>query len=114
MVAVSLALVVVLFLTASWRRLAASGRLWSVAACLNSLVFFGMPTMPATSPWRPLVARVLATSAAASVALVVVGVIRRRSQHETARTRPLWAGLLVIGALPAVFYAFFWAIGPLY
>src|SRR5688572_9311551 len=100
MVALGLALVVVVLLTTSWHRLPVSGRLWSFAACFNSLVFFGMPTTPATSPWRPLVARVLAASAAASVTLFVLGMILHRDQHEPPTPRPSWAGPLVIGALP--------------
>jgi hypothetical protein len=111
---VSLALTVTVFLATSWRRLPVSGRLWLLGAGLNYLVFFGMPTTPATSLWRPIVGRALAVSAVTSFALFVVGMILRHTHPEQGRMWSSWTGPLVIGALPAVFYAFFWAIGPLY
>src|SRR2546427_690944 len=58
---VILILFILLVLTTPWRRLSAPARLWALVACSNALVFFGMPTTPATSPWRPIVGRVLAT-----------------------------------------------------
>ena len=64
---VILILFILLVLTTPWRRLSAPARLWALVACSNALVFFGMPTTPATSPWRPIVGRVLATSAAVSL-----------------------------------------------
>lgn len=108
------ALVVLLLAVTPWRRLPLVGQLWAMAAFLNALAFFSMPTMPATSPWRPVVARVLATSAGASLALVVLGLILRRRHAAAGEVRAAWVGALILGALPGVFYTFFWVIGPLY
>ena len=105
-------LVLVLFLVATtpWSRLPSSGRFWIAAVLLNTLVFFCMPTTPATSPWRPVVSRVLAASATVSLALFVLGLqLRRRDTSSRA-----WIGPLTLGALPAFLYGFFWLIGPLY
>jgi hypothetical protein len=96
MIAVVLFLLIVLLLAATpWRRLPLVGRLWAVAALLNALVFFGMPTTPATSPWRPVVSRVLAASAATSLALVVLGLILRQRYATSGEIRG-------------------WVVGPLY
>jgi hypothetical protein len=109
-----LVLVLVLLATTPWGRLPRSGRVWAVAALLNTLVFFSMPTTPATSSWRPVVARVLATSAALSFALFVLGLaLRRRHTAPGVRSRG-WMGPLLLGVFPGVLYAFFWLIGPLY
>jgi len=109
-----LGLVALLLLTTSWRQLPVSGRVWALAACLNALVFFSMPTTAATSPWRPLVGRVLAASAGASFALLALGLMLRHRQAAASRTSAAWVGPLILGALPGVFYTFFWVIGPLY
>jgi hypothetical protein len=115
MIAIVLLSVLVLLLAATpWRRLAAGGRLWALAACLNALIFFSMPTTAATSPWRPIVGRVLATSAGLSLALLVLGLVLWRRQAAVPGAGAAWVAPLVIGALPSVFYAFFWVIGPLY
>src|SRR5688572_29054134 len=66
MIAVVLLVLILVFLAATpWRRLPTPGRIWAAGALLNSLVFFGMPTTAATSPWRPVVGWVLAGSAVA-------------------------------------------------
>lgn len=115
MIAVVLVLLIVLLLAATpWRRLPMAGRLWAVAALLNAVVFFGMPTTPATSPWRPVVSRVLAGSAATSLVLVVLGLILRQRYATSGEVRGVWAGPIILGALPVVLYTFFWVIGPLY
>jgi hypothetical protein len=114
MIAVVLLLLIVLLLAATpWRRLPMAGRLWAVAALLNALVFFGMPTTPATSPWRPVVSRVLAASAATSLALLVLGLILRQ-RATSGEIRGAWVGPIILGALPVVLYTFFWVVGPLY
>ena len=104
--------VLALFLAATtpWGRLPLGGRLWAAAALLNTLIFFCMPTTPATSPWRPVVSRVLAASATVSLALFVLGLQLRR-RDPTSRA---WIGPLTLGVLPACLYGFFWLIGPLY
>ncbi len=110
---VLLIVITALVLTTPWRRLPPSAQLWAGAGCLNTLVFFAMPTTPATSPWRPVVSRVLALSAAFSVVAVLLGVGLRR-RHAVAHLDSAWAAPLIIAALPGLLYAFFWAIGPLY
>lgn len=112
MIAIGL-LVLMLLLVARtpWGRLSRAGRFWTGAALLNAGIFFAMPVTPATSPWRPVVARVLAASAAASFALFVVGLQLRRRHSEASRG---WTGPLILVVLPAFFYAFFWLVGPLY
>ena len=115
MIALGLLLLIVLLLVATpWRRLPMAGRLWALAALLNALVFFSMPTTPATSPWRPVVSRVLAACAAASLALLVFGLILRQRYTTPGEIRGAWVGPLILGALPVVFYTFFWVVGPLY
>ena len=115
MIAVGLlVLVLVLLASTPWGRLPRSGRLWTAAALLNALVFFSMPTTPATSPWRPVVARVLATSATLSLALFVLGLVLRRRHTEPGVHSRGWIGPLILGVSPGVLYAFFWLIGPLY
>ena len=111
MVAVVLILVVLLLLaTTPWRRLPFVGRLWAAAALLNTVIFFCMPTTPATSPWRPVVSNVLLASATVSLALFLLGVhLRRRHASSSA-----WTAALILGALPAFLYGFFRLIGPLY
>ena len=111
MIAVGLIVVVLVLLASTpWRRLPRSGRFWAAAVLLNTLMFFCAPTTPATSPWRPVISRVLIASATVSFALFVIGLqLRRRhgSSHD-------WMGLLILGVLPTFLYGFFWMIGPLY
>ena len=115
MIAVALLVLILLLLAATpWRRLPLAGRFWAVAALLNTLVFFGMPTTPATSPWRPVVGHVLAASAATSLALLVLGLILRQRHAAAGEIRGAWVGPLILGTLPVVFYSFFWVVGPLY
>ena len=104
----------VLMAATPWRRLPLDGRLWAAAALLNTVVFFAMPTTPATSPWRPVVARVLAGSAVASLLLLILGLILWRRHGTLASGGGVWVAPLVFGALPGAFYAFFWMVGPLY
>jgi hypothetical protein len=73
-----------------------------------------MPTTPATSPWRPVVSRVLAASAATSLALLVLGLILRQRYATSGELRGAWVGPMILGALPVVLYTFFWVVGPLY
>ncbi len=75
---------------------------------------FSMPTTAATSPWRPVAGRVLATSAGLSLVLLVVGFLIRQRQAESSDSDVPWLAPLVLGILPGVLYAFFWIIGPLY
>jgi hypothetical protein len=83
MIAIVLLLVSLLLVAATpWRRLPLDGRLWAAAALLNTMVFFALPTTPATSPWRPVVAHVLAGCAVASLLLVILGLILWR-RHGT-------------------------------
>jgi hypothetical protein len=115
MIAVALLVLIVLLLTATpWRRLPVGGQVWAVATMLNALVFFTMPTTPATSPWRPVVARVLATSAGASFALLVLGLILRKRHAAVGGAGGAWVGPLILGALPVVLYTFFRVVGPFY
>jgi hypothetical protein len=115
MIAIVLLILLVLLLAATpWRRLTAGGRLWALAACLNALIFFSMPATTATSPWRPIVGRVLSSSAGLSLALIVLGLVLWRHQAAVPGAGAAWVAPLVIGALPSLFYAFFWVIGPLY
>jgi hypothetical protein len=109
-----LGLVGFLLLTTSWSQLPVVARVWALAACLNALVFFSMPTLAATSPWRPIVGRVLAASAGASLALLALGLMLRHRHAAVSRTGAAWVGPLILGALPGVLYALFWVIGPLY
>jgi hypothetical protein len=111
--AMILAVLLLLLVATPWRRLSPAGRLWASAACLNTLVFFTMPTKAATSPWRPVVSGVLAASAGVSLALLVLGLVLRQRQ-ATPADAGAWLGPLILGALPGVFYTFFWLIGPLY
>jgi hypothetical protein len=111
---VLLGLLVFLLAATPWRRLPAGGQLWALAACLNALIFFSLPTTAATSPWRPVVGRVLAASAGLSLALLVLGLVLWRHHGAVPGAGAVWVAPLVIGALPSVFYAFFWVIGPLY
>jgi hypothetical protein len=114
MIAAVILIVLALLLAATpWRRLSPVGRLWALAACLNALVFFSMHTIAATSPWRPVVGRVLAASAGMSLGLLLLGLVLRQRQ-ATPSDAGAWLGPLILGALPGVFYAFFWVIGPLY
>jgi hypothetical protein len=73
-----------------------------------------MPTTPATSPWRPVVGRVLAASAATSLVLLVLGLFLRQRHTAAGEIGGAWMGPLVLGALPVVLYSFFWIVGPLY
>ena len=115
MIVVVLFLLLVLLLAATpWRRLPMAGRLWTLAALLNTLLFMSMPTTPATSPWRPVVSRLLAASAGTSLALLVLAVILRRRDATSGEIRGAWVGPMILGALPVVLYTFFWVIGPLY
>lgn len=97
-----------------WRGLPSGGRLWALAACLNALIFFSLPTTAATSPWRPVLGRVVAVSAGLSLGLLVLGLVLRRRHAAVRGAGAVWVAPLVIGALPGLFYAFFWLIGPLY
>jgi hypothetical protein len=115
MIAIVLLIVSLLLMAATpWRLLSLDGRLWAAAALLNTMVFFALPITPATSPWRPVVARVLAGSAVASLLLVILGLILWRRHGTLATGGGPWVAPLVIGALPSAFYAFFWIVGPLY
>jgi hypothetical protein len=115
MMAVALLVLILSVVAATpWRRLPMAGRYWAAAALLNVLIFFGMPTTPATSTWRPVVGRVLAASAAISLALLVLGLILRRRHPAAGEVAGAWIGPLILSALPVVFYTFFWVIGPLY
>lgn len=113
-VIVILILFIFLLMMTPWRQLSNSVRIWAIVACFNALVFFSMPTTPATSPWRPVVGRVLAASAAVSLSLAVLGVVIQRRQTAEREARAPLLAPLIIGALPALFYIFFWVIGPLY
>jgi hypothetical protein len=115
MVALVVLLLILLLLGLTpWQRLPMAGRLWTVAALINTLVFLGMPTTAATSPWRPVVARVLASSAATSLGLLILGLILRRYLAPLGMGGRGWAAPLILGAVPIAFYTFFWIIGPLY
>ena len=115
MIAVVLLILILLLLAATpWRRLPTAGQFWAVAALLNASVFFGMPTTPATSPWRPVVARVLAASAVTSLSLLVLGLMLRHRHLAAAVGDGAWVGPLIVSALPVVLYTFFWVVGPLY
>ena len=115
MIAIVLFVLGLLLLAATpWRRLPNLGRFWAVAAVLNASVFFGVPTTPATSPWRPVAARVLAASAALSLALVVLGLVLRHHHTGAGVDGGAWIGPLMLGALPVVFYVVFWIAGPFY
>ena len=109
-----LVLFIFLLVITPWRRLTISGRLWASAACFNTVVFFSMPTTPATSPWRPVVGGVLAASAGLSLVLALLGLVFRRGKAVEPEARAALRAPLIIGALPAAFYIFFWLIGPLY
>ena len=109
-----LATLVLLLVATPWRRLGPGGRVWALAASLNALAFFSMPTTAATSPWRPVVGRVLATSAGVSLVLLLVGFSLRRRHVVPSDSEAAWLAVLILGALPCLFYAFFWVIGPLY
>jgi hypothetical protein len=109
-----LGLLVFLLAATPWRRLPARGRLWALAACLNTLIFCSLPTTAATSPWRPVVGRVLAAGAGLSLALLVLGLVPWRRNAAVPGAGAVWVAPLIIGAVPSVFYAFFWVIGPLY
>jgi hypothetical protein len=115
MIAIVLGLLILALLARTpWRRLPMAVRVWAALASINTLVFFGTPTTPATSPWRPVVGRVLAGSAVASLALLVVGLILLQRYGAVNTRGSGWAGPLIIAALPIVSYAFFRIIGPLY
>ena len=109
-----LVLFIFLLVITPWRRLTISGRLWALAACFNTVVFFSMPTTPATSPWRPVVGGVLAASAGLSLVLALFGLVFWRGKAVEPGARAALPAPLIIGALPAAFYIFFWVIGPLY
>jgi len=111
---VLLGLLVFLVAATPWRRLPAGGRLWALVAGLNALIFFSLPTTAATSPWRPVVGRVLTASAGLSLALLVLGLVLWRRHAAAPGVGAVWVAPLVIGALPSLVYAFFWVIGPLY
>ena len=112
-VVVLLAVLGVLLATTPWNRLTTTGRLWALAAGLNTLIFFSMPITAATSPWRPVIGRVLAVSAGVSLLLLLLG-LGLRHRHVAHAGLAAWLGPLIVGALPGVFYVFFWIIGPLY
>lgn len=115
MIAVVLFLLLALLLAAApWRRLPMAGRLWTSAALLNTLLFMSMPTTPATSPWRPVVSRLVAASAGTSLALLVLGVILRRRDPTSGEIGGAWVGPMILAALPVVFYTFFRVVGPFY
>ena len=115
MVALVVFLLILLLLGLTpWQQLPMAGRLWTVAALLNTLIFLVMPTTVATSPWRPVVARVMAASAATSLGLLVLWLILRRRIGPPAMGGSGWAAPLILGAVPIAFYLFFWTIGPLY
>lgn len=105
-----LVLCVILLAAMPWRARTRIDRLWMLASILNTLVFVAMPTTAATSSWRPVVGRVLFTTAIASFGLLVLGVILGRG----AAARGAWTAPLLLAGLPAAFYGFFWMIGPLY
>src|SRR5687768_3982404 len=111
---VILAALALLLVATPWRRLTLGGRVWALAACLNALAFFSMPTTAATSPWRPVVGRMLATSAGVSLVLLLVGFLIRQRHVVPSDSEAAWLAALVLGALPGLFYTFFWIIGPLY
>jgi hypothetical protein len=115
MISVVLLILIVLLLAATpWRGLPLAGRFWAVAVLLNTLVFFSLPTTPATSPWRPVVQRTLAASAGMGLVLFAVGLILRKRQGTAPDIGRAWVGPLILGLLPAALYAFFLLIGPLY
>ena len=115
MIGIVLLILLALLLAATpWRRLPAGGRLLTLVACCNALIFFSMPTTAATSPWRSIVVRVLAVSSGVSVVLLVIGLVLWRHQAAVPGAGAAWIAPLIIGGLPSLFYAFFWVIGPLY
>ncbi len=107
-------LIVVLLAAAPWRRLPRAGRFWAAAVWLNTLVFLSMPTTLATSPWRPVVQRILVWSAGAGLGLFLIGLVLWKRQDRAAGVRRAWTGPLILGLLPAMLYAFIWLIGPIY
>jgi hypothetical protein len=115
LIAVTLLVLILLLLAATpWRRLPVGGQVWAVVAMLNAMVFFTLPTTPATSPWRSVVGRALATCAVASFALLVLGLILRKRHAAGGGAGGAWVGPLILGALPMVLYTFFRVVGPLY
>ena len=115
MIAVALLLLVVLLLAATpWRRLPMAGQFWAGAVLLNTLIFLSMPTTAASSPWRPIVGRVLAGSAATSLALLVLGLMLRQRHAAAGQVGGAWVGPLILCAFPVLLYTFFWVVGPLY
>jgi hypothetical protein len=111
---VILVFVVLLLMSTPWRGLPPIGRFWALAAGLNTVVFFSMPNTAATSPWRPVVGGVLAASAGVSLGLLMLGLVLRQRQEKVTGAGAAWVAPLILGALPSVFYAFFWVVGPLY
>ena len=109
-----LVLFIFLLVVTPWGQLTISGRLWASAACFNTVVFFSMPTTPATSPLRAVVGIVLAASASLSLVLALLGLVFGRGKAVKLGARAALRAPLIIGALPAAFYLFFWVIGPLY
>jgi hypothetical protein len=115
MVALLVLLLILLLLgLIPWRRLPRAGRLWTVAAMVNTSIFLGMPTTTATSPWRPVVARVMVASVVTSLGLLVLGLVLRRRLGPPASGGSGWAAPLILSAVPIAFYTFFRIIGPLY
>jgi hypothetical protein len=113
MIAAALLILIVLLLaTTPWRRLPRAARLWTVVAVLKTVVFFGLPITPATSPWRPVITPARVVSAALSFVLLALGLLLRHRYSAVGSSN--WTGPLVLCALPALFYGFFWLIGPLY
>lgn len=90
-----LVIMAALLIATPWRRLPLPARLWALTACLNAFVSFTMPTTVATSPWRPVVARVLALCSGVSVALVVLGFVLWRRYAVAASARSVWIGPLI-------------------
>jgi hypothetical protein len=113
---IALALLVVfggLTFAIPWRRLPTMARVWAVVACLNTIFVLSLPTTPATSPWRPIVGRLIAIGVVFSVSLVACGLALRPHVLRAGGGTVAWLAPLLIGALPAFLWgllALFWGI----
>jgi hypothetical protein len=106
---IALALLVVfggLAFAIPWRRLPILARTWAVAACLNTILVLSLPTTPATSPWRPVVSRLIAIGVVLSLSLVAGGLALRPHLLRAGGGTVAWLAPLLIGALPA----FLWGL----
>jgi hypothetical protein len=83
-----------------WRTLAWIERWWAILVWCDVVAIFSIPTVPATSPWRPATDRVIGIAVGVCVLLMVAGAVL--ASRRSAEGRPIRHLLPVfaVGSVP--------------